>query len=214
MPSLVRSVIRVVRATVIAASIITASAHASTDDLLACQSDDTLPENKLKSCAAVIADRTQIPEIRAEAYLNRGLAHEDLDKLGDAIEDFSQAIMLNPEYRALYHYRGMAYERDGKADLAIADFSEAIKLDPTDTEALVLRGQAQARIGALDKAMDDYQTALALDPNDPDALTARGEAYETQGERDKAIADFRKALEFDPQHDEAREALKRLGASL
>ena len=137
MPSLVRSVVRVVRATVIIASVIASPVHASTDDLVICQSEDTLPENKLKSCAAVISDQSQIPEIRAEAYLNRGIAHEDLDKLGDAIEDYSQAIMLNPEYRALYHYRGLAYERDGKNDLAIADFSEAIKLDPTDTEALV-----------------------------------------------------------------------------
>ena len=191
--------------------ILPASAQPSTDDLANCQREDSLPEFKLQSCSSVIADTSRLPEIRADAYLNRGIAQEDLSNLADAIEDYSQAIKLNPEYRALYHYRGLAYDRDGKDDLAIADFSEAIRLDPTDTEALLYRGLIYAAQSDFDKAIADYNTALEHDPENEDALSARGEAYEAKGERDLAIADFRKALELDDDNEESLNGLQRLG---
>lgn len=191
----------------------TAPAIGGPEDLANCRREESLPEFKLQSCSNVISDTTQIPEIRAEAYLNRGIAQEDLDNLSDAIEDYTQAIKLNPEYRALYHYRGLAYDRDGKSNLAIADFSEAIRLDPTDTEALLYRGLAYAAQGAHDKALADYNTALEHDPENEDALSARGETYEARGERELAIADFRRALELDRDNDEARNGLERLGVS-
>lgn len=215
MSRLVQSCIRRVQMPAIGLTLllgITASAGAAQSDLTACQREESLAENRIETCSRVIADQDQIPEIRAEAYLKRGSAQEDLDNLSEAIEDYTQAIKLNPEYRALYHYRGLAYQRDGKSDLAIADFSEALRLDPQDTEALVYRGLTYASQDAHDKALADYESALAIDPNDPEALTARGESYEAQGQREKALVDFRHALEYDADNEDARDGLQRLGA--
>ena len=200
-------------ASLVASLLFAQPAGASSDDIADCRREESLPEFRLQSCSNVISNTAQIPEIRADAYLNRGIAQEDLNNLADAIEDYTQAIKLNPEYRALYHYRGLAYDRDGKSDLAIADFSEAIRLDPTDTEALLYRGLAYAAQSDYDKALADYNTALEHDPENEDALSARGETHEARGERDLAIADFRRALELDNDNDEAHNGLQRLGVT-
>lgn len=220
MPALMFGMMKYGRTVAMAASLVLAVASGSSvnaqsgaDDLTNCQREESLPEFKLQSCSNVIADSRQLPEIRADAYLNRGIAQEDLNNLADAIEDYSQAIKLNPEHRALYHYRGLAYDRDGKDDLAIADFTEAIRLDPTDTEALLYRGLIYAAQSDFDKAIADYSTALEHDPENEDALSARGEAREAKGERDLAIADYRRALELDDDNEEALNGLQRLGVS-
>lgn len=184
---------------------------AAPDDFEQCQRAETMVELRLKSCTNVISDPSRIAEIRAEAYLNRGAAQEDLGDFTRAIEDYTQGLKLNPDYRALYHRRGLAYDHQGKTDLAIADFSHAIRLDPKDTEALVYRGLSYASLGDHDRAILDYNAALAESPDDADILAIRGESREALGDRDRAGADFRKALEIDPENTEAAEGLARLG---
>jgi tetratricopeptide (TPR) repeat protein len=180
------------------------------DDFEQCRREESMAELRLKSCTSVIDDATRLGEIRAEAYLNRGIAHEELGQTERAIEDYSQGLKLNPDYRSLYNRRGLAYDQEGKQDLAIADFSQAIRLDPKDTEALIYRGLSYAAQDDHDKAIRDYDAALAENPDDPLLLAIRGESREALGDRDRAIADFRRALELDPKSEEAKEGLERL----
>lgn len=182
------------------------------DDFERCRRAETLVEQKLKVCTSVIEDSSRIAEVRAEAYLNRGGAHEDLGNISAAIGDYTEGIKLNPGNPMLYHRRGLAYDLDDKRDLAIADFSQAIRLDPKDVEVLVYRGLSHAAEGDHDQAILDYDAALAEEPNDALVLSIRGESREALGDRDRAIADYRKALELDPRNDAAEAGLARLGA--
>ena len=45
-----------------------------------------------------------------------------------AIEDYTEAIRLNPEYAKAYYNRGQAYKDQGKKAEAIADFQKFITL--------------------------------------------------------------------------------------
>ena len=47
--------------------------------------------------------------MNAEAYYNRGIAYGDKGEYDKAIEDYSKAIELNPEYAEAYNNRGNAY---------------------------------------------------------------------------------------------------------
>lgn len=180
------------------------------DDFEQCRRPETLAELRLRSCTGVIDDTSRIGDIRAEAYLNRGIAHEELGQIQRAIEDYTQGLKLNPDYRALYNRRGLAYYDEDKRDLAIADFSQAIRLDPKDTEALIYRGLAYAAQDDHDKAILDYNAALAENPDDAAVVAIRGESREANGDRDRAVADYRRALELDPQNEAAAAGLQRL----
>lgn len=185
---------------------------ASADDFEQCRRAETMAELRLKACTSVIEDSSRIAEVRAEAYLNRGGAHEELGNLPPAIADYTEGISLNPSNPTLYHRRGLAYDLDGKRDLAIADFSQAIRINPKDVEALIYRGLSYAAEGDHDRAVLDYDAAIAEEPDDALVLAIRGESREALGNRDSAIADYRRALELDPGNEEAEAGLARLGA--
>ena len=180
------------------------------DELEQCRLAESMSELRLRACTAIIEDNEQIPDVRAEAFLNRGMAKEELGDVAGAISDYSEGLKLNPNYRQLYHRRGSAYEQQGNPDLAIKDFSQAIRLDPGDTEALVLRGLTYASRGDFERALMDYDAALAETPDDDLVLVLRGELREELGQTESARADYRRALELDPQNAEAKEGLERL----
>jgi len=65
------------------------------------------------------------------AYFNRGAAHDNIGKYGEATTDYDKAIDLKPDYAVAYCNRGMIHFRKGKHDRAIADFLKAGKIDTT-----------------------------------------------------------------------------------
>ena len=68
------------------------------------------------------------PEL-AEAFLDRGIAYEELGKDELAIADYSRAIELNPRYsRALYR-RALLYRRHDNWAGANADYERAFELN-------------------------------------------------------------------------------------
>lgn len=67
----------------------------------------------------------------AQAYYNRGLAYQRLQRLEDkeaAISDFTQAIRINPKYAEAYHSRGLIHAELGNKKGAVEDLREAAKL--------------------------------------------------------------------------------------
>ena len=52
-----------------------------------------------------------------------------------AIENYDQAITLNPDDALAYYNRGLAYHKIDKYDLAIQDFDEIIRIDPNSEAA-------------------------------------------------------------------------------
>ena len=53
---------------------------------------------------------------------------KDYDK---AIDDFTDAIRIDPKYATAYYNRGLVWKAKGDNDKAMADYDEAIRLDPT-----------------------------------------------------------------------------------
>ena len=64
-----------------------------------------------------------------------------------AIQDYDQAIRLNPNYASAFNNRGLAYVNKGDNDRAIQDYDQAIKLNPNDTVAIKNRADAVAKRG-------------------------------------------------------------------
>ncbi len=100
---------------------------------------------------------------------NRGLAHHEQGQLDLAIEAYTLATTLDPQYAQAYASRGTSYADQGDLDRAIADYDQAIAdfdrviaLDPQHAGAYSLRGMTFARIGEREKAISDLETALDL----------------------------------------------------
>jgi tetratricopeptide (TPR) repeat protein len=85
--------------------------------------------------------------------------------LGDtkkAIEDYTSAINLKPNFAYAYNNRGNAYLDLGDAKKAIADYNRAIAIDPKYALAYKNRGDAYLKLGEKAAAKKDFQTAAKL----------------------------------------------------
>ncbi len=82
----------------------------------------------------------------AEQWGNLGSVYRDLERHGEALEsyseairDFTRAIERKPDYSEAYRHRAMAYQLDGKLDLALKDIDDALKITPSNLDLQHLR---------------------------------------------------------------------------
>lgn len=141
---------------------------------------------------------TLAPGDQAAVYGYRGDARRHLDKLDDAVLDYTHALELGlpPPFAArVYNNRGMALFAGDLYDNAIADYTAAIRLDPTFSEAFVNRGVVYLLNGVLDAAFQDFAAALKANPNNGRAYSNRGQAFMQLEYFEEAIADFTAAID-------------------
>jgi tetratricopeptide (TPR) repeat protein len=135
-----------------------------------------------------------VPARNAQSYFDSG---EIFCSRGDyitAIEEYTQAIRLDPNMAVAYGNRGYAYIMKGDYDRGIADSTQAIRLNPNDAGAYGNRGWAYIEKGDYDRAIADYTQAIRLDPNMAGAYGNRGRAYIKKGDYDQGIADSTQAI--------------------
>ena len=70
-----------------------------------------------------------------------------------AVEDYSQALLVDPQNSYAYYNRGITRDRSGDYEGAIADFSQAIRLDPANADFFHNRGfSLRKMVGTLHSA--------------------------------------------------------------
>ena len=87
-----------------------------------------------------------------------------------AIQDYDQAIKLNPSFVQAYNNRGRAYLAKGDYDRGIRDFGRAIGLDPSSAMAHRNMSLALIRQGKPREAVRYYRHAGRLLDNQPQVL--------------------------------------------
>jgi len=120
-----------------------------------------------------------------------------------ALQDFDQAIRLDPNTADAFDGRGNAYSSKGQYDRAIQDYDQAIRLDPNYSDAFRDRGAAYYNKGDHDRAIQDYDQAIRLNPSDANAFHDRGGAYYMKDEYDRAIQDYDQAIRLNPRDADA-----------
>jgi serine/threonine-protein kinase len=139
----------------------------------------------------------------------------DLMKAQDyagAIQAFSKAADLRPNWGQAYHSRGNAYRALEQYDAAIRDYSHAIRINPTMPNFFTSRAESYLKLQQDDAALADYTQALALKGDAPAILAARAAIYNHHKEYQKALTDLNEAIRLQPEvivHYRQRAASKR-----
>ena len=153
-----------------------------------------------ETCPPTEEDQDESP---ARLMLETGNFFRMLRRSGDAIDVYSQAIKIEPDYAEAYNNRGIAYDDTGDYDQAIRDYSKAIELKPDYSEAYNNRGIAYDGMGDYDQAIRDYSKAIELKPEHIEIHNNRGIAYNNKGDYEEAVRDFNQAIELKPDYVEA-----------
>jgi tetratricopeptide (TPR) repeat protein len=144
-----------------------AEKHAALDRLLA-----ALKAAPNEQVAAPL--EMQIRELWANAgtpavtlLMTRGLRELKASANKDAIEDFSDAVTLDPNMAEAYHQRAIARFADGDTLGAVADIQETLQHEPRNFAAF----QTLSKIAAAQKnwkgAYEAWQKVIEIDPKTP-----------------------------------------------
>jgi len=79
-----------------------------------------------------------------------------------ALNDFSVAIKLNPDYTMAYNNRGIIKGSMQDFEGALEDFNKAIELEPEYADAIYNRGNARYYLNQADEACKDWRKATEL----------------------------------------------------
>ena len=99
--------------------------------------------------------------LRGSAHRHFGNTNHDLAEHQLAVDDFSRAIELDPDYADAYFSRGVLYWRELRnAYRAIRDMTRVLELAPEWAEALFNRAMAHQIRGDHEKAIADFEQYL------------------------------------------------------
>ena len=115
------------------------------------------------------------------------------------LDDYTQAIQLQPGNKNIYKQRGDFYVENGDYDLAIADYTKAIAIDPRFANCYDARAEAYIKKENYVQALADCNRAIEIDPGNrgySHRFERRGMVYENLGEYEKAFYDYNTAIEI------------------
>jgi len=135
---------------------------------------------------------------QAKELFNNGVGAYQAGELERAIDFWTRAIQIKPDYEVIYYNRGVARVKKGDHDGAIEDFTRAIQIKPDYEAAYSNRGFARRKKGDHDGAIEDYTRAIQIKPDYADAYYNRGFARVKKGDLDGALEDYTRAIQIKP----------------
>jgi len=157
-------------------------------------------ENQLNQYQLAISDLTKGIGLNPSAnkYLLRGRIYLDRNRPQDAIQDFNQALLLNPDEALALRLRGQANASLKNYKGAIDDFTHSIALKPDSSDAYYDRASSKFDIADFAGAIDDYSQSISLNERNPLAYNMRGLLYERTKRHQDAVSDWEKYINLRP----------------
>jgi tetratricopeptide (TPR) repeat protein len=140
--------------------------------------------------------------VSAGDHFKRGNEYIQDGELEKAVDEYKQALELEPENVDVLTNLGVVYYNLGRLDEAIAEYLKATEIAPEDADVHSNLAAAYVQTNQLDKALDEYLRAVDLDPSLPEAHFGLGVVYIQLGENDKAIQAFERFQELDTGSDQ------------
>ena len=168
------------------------------ENSLSLPTNSTKPNSTPISTPPLVIPQSKAISIRNSSfYLKRADNYFGNGKYELAIQDYTQAIALNPSLVNAYNNRAIAYDSLKNYDLEIADYTKVIELDPKSFNAYYNRGITYTIIKDYDRAIADYSKAIELNSKTIYIYHNRALLYSMKNDYDGAISDYSKLIELD-----------------
>lgn len=138
-----------------------------------------------------------------QAYKDLGQYANENEQYKDAIDNFTEAIHINPNDAELYFLRGMVYVSIKENDNAFQDLNKAIELEFDSAELYYNRGYLFQEQNQYSDAIRDYDIALTKKEDYGEAYYNRGLSKYNQGQEEESFTDFDEAIRLKPDYFDA-----------
>jgi tetratricopeptide (TPR) repeat protein len=128
-------------------------------------------------------------------YIGESLRYQN--RLGEALEQFNQAIDANPGFAPAYLARARVQQVLTPRTDVRADLMKAVETDPNFAEARLARAAYWLKAGEVESALEDLDSAVTLIPDSPLLYAYRAEARLQNGQSAAALDDALRAKQLD-----------------
>ena len=123
-------------------------------------------------------------------YLDKGNLKADLNDFVGAIEDYTNAIRINPQFGTSYSSRGSSKFNINNFLEAIEDFTKAIEINIIDSASYCGRGASKHMISDYFGAIEDYTKAIEIERQIEGIRDELPEAFFGRSKAKAKIGDF------------------------
>ncbi|MBM4327185.1 MAG: tetratricopeptide repeat protein [Deltaproteobacteria bacterium] len=146
------------------------------------------------------------------AYNDRGVAYKRLGRFDQALQDYTRALEIRPDYASALNNRGVLHLERGECRRAVEDLTLALNHGELGGKIYTNRGLAYVCIGERAKAKEDYRRAFSARPLDSRSFVFMAEALEAEGEIEKAVKMYQLALGVAPDPQSTSTLEKKIAA--
>ena len=130
---------------------------------------EAVKKNKRDEAIVLLTKVIESKEIEGEQlatmYYTRADLYSQLQKLDEAVADYTKAIEIMPDHAAAFHDRATAYALQKKFKEALDDLSRAQFLVPQSPLPYFNRGRVYEMMNRKNDAIAEYRKARTLAPN-------------------------------------------------
>jgi lipoprotein NlpI len=148
------------------------------------------PAVTIQYCNEAIQSGQLTPERLSLAFVSRGFAHANSQKLEDAMLDFDEAIRINSHSYVAFVARANLHHQRLELDRSIADYNEVIRLNPNFAEAFNDLAVLYWKKRDQNRAIENFNQAITLRPKFAGAYNNRGVLFLLKGQFREALVDF------------------------
>lgn len=131
---------------------------------------------------------------RSVLLYNMAQVYSQTQAFDRAIENYTAAMRMDPNYSEYYNERGSLLLKLGRVEEAERDYHRAIALGPPYFEVWSNLGQCCRVRGRMEEAIAAYDRSLDLQPNQAMVWLVRAQALEALNKLDEAIDSYSRAL--------------------
>ncbi|KAM8920877.1 tetratricopeptide repeat protein 6 [Pelodytes ibericus] len=137
--------------------------------------------------------------VTAQLLTNRGVIHQFMGKLPNAMKDYQAALSADSSYALAFFNAANLYLHNRQFSQAKEYYSQAIQMDPGNESAYLNRGITHMLLRDIAGALQDFQTVINLCPFSASVYFNRASLHNMLQLYQQAESDITQALLLQPQ---------------
>ncbi|MEP2023031.1 tetratricopeptide repeat protein, partial [Reichenbachiella sp.] len=159
----------------------------------------------VKEALVEIQKLIKLNQTYAIAFFYQGNIFYDIKEYDWAIDSYTQAMYLAPDFLRAKNARGFVYSTKEKYQEAIEDFKSIISENSKDGWVYKNLAMCFQKMGKADSALFYYNRSLDIEPTLIGSLFNRGNLFLAENQKERALLDFNRAIELNSDFWPARE---------